>query len=97
MNKFLAEAAGALNVFVAILRGVDLQSLGASEGAPRRGDQEVGLLMGMLGAAIPVFLVCDGVAGFKAIYFDVRAPHAAPAVPPGRETWASSRAPRRLL
>jgi hypothetical protein len=73
MNKFLAEAAGALNVLVALVLIVGGAILGASADAMGRGGGLVGMVLGAVGGAILAVLVCGGLAILIAIRDELRA------------------------
>ena len=72
MNKFLAEAAGALNILVALVLIVGGASLGTSAGAMGRGGEDAGLLMGALGGTLLAVLICGGLAVLIAIRDELR-------------------------
>lgn len=72
MNKFLAEAAGALNIFLALALVVLGGSLGKGAGAMGRGDDGTGIIIGALGGVLLAVLVCGGLAILIAIRDEVR-------------------------
>lgn len=68
MNKFLAEAAGALNILVAVVLILGGAVVGASADAMGRGAGQTGMVMGALGGAILSVLVCGGLGALLALW-----------------------------